>query len=225
MQASLLVYDIPSRLSNEIPNPSPRLRRLGVRINLSCWVIPQDMIPWPYLDELKRKGADWKLARFDAGDIDNLRSIIQSALKEQVKEIADSCRKTIKRLDQRLHDKCRDAENANENYKARSKYISETKAAIKRAKKMLADIEQAAGNFGVKSQPGGHLKRVREVIGGLEMSAKARARIYTDMARGVADPTLSKAAEEGVLPPEVLADIIEEQGGNAESLRLAFADA
>src|SRR5438105_3584365 len=54
LSACLLVYDIPT--AARVPNPSPRLRRLGVRINLSCRVVREGDVPYALLNSMREGG-------------------------------------------------------------------------------------------------------------------------------------------------------------------------
>jgi predicted DsbA family dithiol-disulfide isomerase len=59
----------------------------------------------------------------------------------------------------------------------------------------------------------------------VSLSAKTRASLYAQMIGMVEDDLFRESAEvdDGAMPPEVLADILEEQGEDTLAFRAAFA--
>src|SRR5262245_46907399 len=84
LRPCLLIYDIPE--GRGIANPSRSLYRRGVRVNLSCWVIPEERIPYYRLRELGMKGATWHVVRFADDQIEILLDMIRESLNKQIKD-------------------------------------------------------------------------------------------------------------------------------------------
>lgn len=82
MRAHLLVYDIPSK--SKVPNPSNLLRRWGVRVNLSAWIVPDKNVPLLPMAEWKARGVTAELVRFDEKDGDTIMRLAREALVKEV---------------------------------------------------------------------------------------------------------------------------------------------
>lgn len=76
--AVLFVYDIPSK--SDLPNPSNQLKRIGIRVNLSCWVIPESRVPYDLIRELDAGGATTEVVRFDESEREKLERLAKNAL-------------------------------------------------------------------------------------------------------------------------------------------------
>src|SRR5205085_1363658 len=83
--ACLLIYDIPT--GSRIPNPSPRLWRVAVRINLSCWLVLEENIPYALLNGMSERGASWHVVKFAGDEAGKLLGMATEALR---KEVADA---------------------------------------------------------------------------------------------------------------------------------------
>src|SRR5438552_1177899 len=81
LRACLLIYDIPER--SAVANPSRFLRRLAVRVNLSCWVIPEGDVPYARLNEMATGGATWHVVRFDAAEAGKLVAMAAAAIRRE----------------------------------------------------------------------------------------------------------------------------------------------
>ncbi|HJZ56144.1 MAG TPA: hypothetical protein VKE74_14345, partial [Gemmataceae bacterium] len=79
LRACLLIYDIPEH--STVANPSGRLRRTAVRVNLFCWVIREGDIPYALLNTMATGGATWHVVKFDAGEAGKLIGMATEALK------------------------------------------------------------------------------------------------------------------------------------------------
>lgn len=222
LQASLLVYDIPEK--SKLANPSGRLRSRGIRINLSCWVIPVGNEPWTLLDQLKRGGATWEMARFDAGDAGKLMAICINALKTDIKKAFESTARCVTAAQEA-------ATAAVDAKKATVKYAKRTGGAVRRLKSLLSDFEKVAAAFGIDPQKTLSIGEAKTAVDSLSGVVKARADVY---AKAVADCkelatvdalALATAAGNDMVPWQVMADFLDEHhNGAGEALRQAFSE-
>lgn len=81
MKACLLYYDIPT--GSKIYNPSDLLWRLGVRVNLSVWIIPEANVVRVPTSEWRSRGAKVELVRFDENDSDTIIRLAHEALERE----------------------------------------------------------------------------------------------------------------------------------------------
>ena len=95
MRSVFLSYDIPQRI--KIANPTAKLRSLGVRVNLSVWIIPEHAVPHGYLDELREAGAVVYLVRFDESEQVKLLEMARKALENEASRIVKGMEASIER--------------------------------------------------------------------------------------------------------------------------------
>src|SRR5262249_44000689 len=169
MATHLLVYDIPKK--SGLANPSKRLRRLGVRINLSCWVIREENIPWNLLNELREGGASWHTVAFADDEAQTLLTMALEALQRDADAAAKRAEESIARADSLL----------DQGDPAASRRRAD--AAIKRPRKLPDALRQAAGPCGANVPSLDIVTKVR----GLQTAAHERARQYAAMARATAE--------------------------------------
>jgi hypothetical protein len=93
----LLTYDIPS--DSTVPNPSVRLRWFAIRVNLSCWVVPEFMMTRPEYEEIVNEFADndinYHTIRFDLAEEEKIRTIAVQALEKETADIHGSLIKSL----------------------------------------------------------------------------------------------------------------------------------
>jgi hypothetical protein len=65
-------------------------RRIGVRINLSCWVVPQQRVPWDYLKEIESFGSKTAVVRFDEDEAASILKLAREALCKELDFIRSS---------------------------------------------------------------------------------------------------------------------------------------
>lgn len=83
MRSCMLVYDIPTHPAARI-RPPTFLRRIGVRVNLSCWIVPDHLLPWDWIEEVGRGGGVARVVRFDVDESDNIRSTAIEVLRSDL---------------------------------------------------------------------------------------------------------------------------------------------
>ncbi len=97
MKACLVVYDIPSKAKCKLPGSV--FRPIGIRINLSCWVVPHQLVPWDYLEEIRGYGATTEVVRFDEDEAKKIRNLAHDALRKEISDIYDSFATSLKRAE------------------------------------------------------------------------------------------------------------------------------
>jgi hypothetical protein len=221
---SLLQYDIPERRGEaRVRNPSGTLRRLAVRTSYSVWVVPQDRVPWGLLDGWTHAGVRWHLVPFAAEASEQILALATETLRSQIAAIQASADKSLQDAGAKLDGDEAAAHGPASTEAAHNLYQRRARRICRRAERLLADAEAAARCFGmpVDELP---LGAARAAIRGLQVAAQQRAALYAAMAHQVVGTMLEAAAGASDVPPEVLADFIEENGlGDMTGVREAFA--
>lgn len=94
-EISMLVYDIPSSMNSECPNPSWLLWRYGFRLNLSCWVLPESSLREPEVVELLDH---WKqypevevhIVPYAEKALSKIRAIARRKLEQEIMDLRQS---------------------------------------------------------------------------------------------------------------------------------------
>ena len=231
LQMYALEYDIPERVARQLGNvssggghPADYLWNYGCRSSKSCWIIPKGLIPWSRLDRLTEVGATWQIKKIDpteaAATLDN---IIQN-LNREVVAVVEGARETQRSATERL-----EATPAEDDpSKAQRAYLSRVKGLQKRIDDRLKMMAAGAQIFGIDLRM---LKAdaARSTVSMIAASMQERARQFrraTETAREISaeGAALANATEANEMPPEILADFLQEQGHDeqAEALRAAF---
>lgn len=227
--AACLFYDI--KVGSKIPNPSPELRRLGFRANLSCWVIPHGAMPWNLIHDLNKKGANAKVVKFDASEGPKLVAMALSTLKNDIAAQVKRCRANIlKAAEKHLAE----AETPEERELALARYEMRAEAICKKLETLIEDSVEAIKTFGVNPDALS-LTSARSAFEAFQVGYAAKAAEYaaaTEALRDAAKTTpgdgtlnaLANAAAADALPPEVAADALREAGNEkaADRLQKAF---
>jgi hypothetical protein len=224
MKISMVAYDIPTDCP--LPNPSARLRRIGFRINLSTWAIPNHLMPYNLINEYTEAGAVFTPAvQFSADEAPKLAQMAVAALKREVAEAERAARDG--------QSAAVEAAEEDESGKARRRFKMRAAQNLSRARRLLRDAEDAANNLGVDVLSIG-LYSANQTIRQLSSAAKTKAHVYAEMTarlRELADSDqtaseMASAAEADDMNPLVASDRLEELGecDLAESLREVFND-
>jgi len=215
LQACLLIYDIPER--STVANPSGRLRSVAVRVNLSCWVIREGDIPYALLNEMAAGGATWHVVRFDASEGQKLIEMAREAL---IRDIRDA----MKRANKSANAAGRKAE-ADDSTDARRRYARQVRPLVRKMNRLLTDVRKAAERFGI-SPYSISLNDSVNSLSALQAGMIARAKAYgeaVEQIRLLGDEAMANAAAADLVPAGIIADDIDERGGDASALREAFA--
>lgn len=215
LQACLLIYDIPERSS--VKNPSDRLRSMAVRVNLSCWVIREGDIPYMLLNDMAKGGATWHIVRFDAGESEKLIGMAREAL---IRDIRDA----LRRADHSANSAAQPIEAGENTADNRAALIERVRPLVRRVNRLLADTRRVAERFGI--DPASiSIDDAAASVRALQAGMYARARVYADAAakvRELGDDAMANAAAADLVPAGILADDIDDRGGDATALREAF---
>lgn len=218
MNASELCYWIPG--DSGFSNPSDRLRHIGFRIDGSVWVIPNNHVPYNLLNEMTAAGVTWHLLEFTGSQAEKILALAKDVMEKEIAEIATRLETSIQSADQQYDTRLAESEGGKEIEKAESYYRSRTRGALKRAEQMLKDIEKAAGCFGISVGTSVSYSTIKA----LRTSVAARAHAYSRLTQAVVGTQLEAAAKADEVPAGVLADYVEERGGDAVAERELLSD-
>jgi hypothetical protein len=146
----MLIYDIPSALGEECPNPSTTLWRYGFRLNLSCWVLPESSLSRAAVKELL---GHWQ--QFPGVQV----HIIPFAPEAQA-QILQIARAKLAAEILRVHTSLIER-------------IANASARLEAAKKALAEKEAMEGNVSVRDYERASARKDNEVRSILKGSAEA----------------------------------------------------
>lgn len=221
----LLIYDIPERRLDPIQNPSGRLYSRAVRVNLSCWVIMEDQIPYQLLHDLASRGATWHIVPFSDDAMLTLQNMIRQSVQQQLADANIRTQESLSGAIAKLEESLADPEKAG---KADKAFGYATKAALKRARTLFGDLTTAVKTFGIEPSSL-KLNEALTSVKGLYAQAHTRAKLVAAAAEeakrvgGEDGAKIAAAAAADAIPVGMLADFVEERGGDTEALREAFA--
>jgi hypothetical protein len=222
VKASLVVYDIPE--NSGVENPSRRFRRIGVRVNLSVWVIPNHLIPYALLNTMAENKVTWHAVEFSTAESEKLIRIARQSLERDVRDAVARTQRSIAAAHQAFE---QPEEGQEVSFDAFQDRIGR---AVKRAQELLGDLEEAAKVFEIDpcSLPVSWAMGQFQV---LQSAAHQRAQVYVGAAQkaraiGGDGVALANAAMADDVPAGVVADFLREQGDDetADSLQGAFAE-
>lgn len=193
---SMLMYDIPSACP--IANPSGRLRRCAIRVNLSVWVVRDDSTPHNLLNRLHAAGVSWHLIPYATDANEGVYALCRDALRAEADRLAKSLQRSIARADARY------VEDGD-----RNAYYRRLRAAHARCERLATSYASAAATFDLTYD-------VDDALAGLARQharAVARAAAFASMTQTVSRQDLRAAAEEDSIPASILADAIEDERG------------
>lgn len=235
--ACLLIYDIPDEAP--IANPSGLLRRFGIRVNLSCWVIREKHVNHPdvlaCLQNMQANGATWHTVKFQIGETDKLVDMAIAAVHRDVRQTVASIRVAVEREENRFWDQTVSLADREKRYKTAAR------AAVRRGLKMIADIRTACERFGIVANVyGGFLDAMSGNVSSFDATVKARCETFVTAVRSARRATRTgtrsanknaeikaavRAVESQSMPADIFADFMEENEiEGAAELREAFKD-
>ena len=215
LRACLIIYDIPD--DSKLHNPSDFFRRIGFRVNLSCWVVPESAIPYRFLRDLRTGGANVDVVRFDAAEGPRL---VRMAVANIRKELADQVKRTRESLARAESQFLANSESPTERDENERRYISRTNSQLKRLEVLMADVDNAARTFGFDPARL-NLGDARAAYDAYQTGVQAKSDAYvtaTNALRATGTTTgeaLAKAAEMDACPPEIMADFLRDSGDDA----------
>ncbi len=150
MSSVLCVYDIAESL--KIPNPSAYFRRFGFRVNLSCWVFPQALIPTDHIESLRSQGAAVHVIEFAEKDQDKILDLARAELNRHAKSVIELVGDRSKKLRNilELHSIMFEKQQASEDaQKHADKVYRKYRSVLSRGKRELLATEQCAMGFAI----------------------------------------------------------------------------
>lgn len=192
---------------------------MAVRVNLSCWVIREGDIPYSLLHEMARGGASWHVVRFDASEGEKLVGMAVEAIKRDIRDAMRRANKSANSVASKL------APSAVNPSETKRRYAERTRPIIRRLTRLLSDVQKAAARFGI-DRATLSLTEAMAGVNALQAGMYERARAYAEaveQARVLGDAAMANAAGADLVPAGILADDIDDHGGDASALRDAFA--
>jgi hypothetical protein len=152
VRAHLFYYDIPTH--SKYPNPSSALWRLGVRVNLSVWMVPDINVPRLPLKEMQAAGAKVELVRFDERDGETILRLAKEALTREVMGLRDGLRLSIQLTEQKYEgvatqdeDGIKKAHGHGYRYVRQSKQFLDASKEAALAFDLLGDLQELFNGF------------------------------------------------------------------------------
>jgi hypothetical protein len=158
MNYYLIVYDIPARLTKEIVNPSEQFKRHGVRINYSCWIVPEGRVALLPINEMTSKGAKVEIVRFDSNEKDSLMRMAKIAMMEEAGRIRRALDHTVSVAKSRLSAVKKSWNDLD--FKKAGAYAS---VHMKRVQDAIKSADECALAFDLTGDMGEVLKGMREM--------------------------------------------------------------
>lgn len=233
VEASMLYYRIPANHKIMVrgklrtyPNPSARLYRFGFRVDGSVWVLNSDHLPHNLLDdfaEQQRRNPRflWGIVPYSGKANATLIDMCRAQIAREIEEAQERNAESLANMQATHLEALASAKSARERELADNQFRYQETALGKRAKKLLDDLTEAAKVFGLDpaNLP---IINARQQLQGLMALAKTRAHLYAQATQAVAETPMANAAQSSEVNPGILADYIEENGGDATALRDAF---
>lgn len=155
-RAHLLVYDIPT--GAKLRNVSQFLWRIGARINLSCWIVPDKNVPLVPIAEWRAAGAVVEIVRFDERDGDQIIRLATQGLLGELQEIRNRLDAGIASVRDRLGR----ASAADES--ELNKLGAYRSGCLRNAKRSLVAAQECAATFDIMGEAGVLLDGLRDCI-------------------------------------------------------------
>lgn len=234
----LLEYDIPIGTTHRpnpnqpprpYPNPSGRLRRIGFRATLSCWVIPEHVLPHNLINEMRSLKCEVNLVKFDASEGPRLIRMAQDKITREVRKQIESAEKSLgEAADRHL---LPDSEIAGERDAAQTRFERAASIVQNRLSRLIKDVEIAIQNFGVTPERIG-IEDFRKAHGLFQQGILARCSEYANATQalrkvGTADAAaLAAAAAQDEVPAYPMIDALRDAGEDkaADALAAVFAE-
>lgn len=225
-----LDYDIPQ--GSGIENPTGHFRRLGFRSTLSVWIIPECKMPWTYLNSFKdalksfepdvatraRRGK-CRWLRFES-DADEMREYAKESVEEEIQRLVNQANQNLERA--------RRDYNAENSEMTPAEFEERVNGHLNRRRDELKAILEGAASFDVDPSSLPTAWALTE-IDATEQRCKAQAKSYAEAARfarqegGSDGQAIAAAIQADDIHPGIVADFIDDNGGDSTELREAFA--
>jgi hypothetical protein len=217
LRLTMLMYDIPER--SNVTNPSGRLRRIGMRINKSVWIVPTESVPQYLVNELITAGAAVITAPYD---VEASKNLLVAAVAFANRELSEAV--------SRAEASRQDAEDEFNRNGKRGIYDRKIAAISKRLKALAEEMEAGAKVFGVVG--GMNFQNIRQAATAISNTTAVRAAVYANAAntlRTINTPdavAMAVAAENDQAATYAMSDMIRESGNEqeADEINAAFDD-
>jgi hypothetical protein len=220
---TMLMYDIPD--AAEIANPSGRLRRIGLRLNLSVWLVPTGSVPHTLINELIAVGSSVITAPYDTTATAGLLAAAIGFANREVTAAVKRAEESKAAAEAELN-----SPEGDPNQKRRV-YDRKMAAIAKRLELLADEMKTGAAVFGLSGAInfGGLRSTATTLAAATTTKAAAYANATAELAAvGTADATaMANAMGADAVPFAPAADMLRDNGKDdaADSLQAAFDDA
>lgn len=209
----LLDYDIPS--DSGLENPSGILRHRALRFTKSNWIIYKSLFPWNAFNNLAAGGAKWGLFEMAPSANAELLRAAKDTLLTEIRSAKQRLAASLQLLDEKAAKAV--------NWKDRKKVAKDRECTVKKLRDLVKQLEQACTTYGIDAeQP---LKSALDVALATEQAGYTQAALIADLAALAAGTEMEAAASANDVPVGILADFVEERGGDVTAVRQVMADA
>lgn len=223
-----LMYDIPS--TARMDNPTAFLRSIGFRTTKSCWVIPEQVIPYTFIKEMREKhGCTVDVVRFDPSE--GLH-IMRMATKVFQKELDEQIARTlagVKESEKKLTDVDEDGNTlvAAERDAEHQSYLDQCRRNLFKLRDHVKALENAMREFGI-ARDRVTLDNARNVFAEYQRAMKEKGDAYVQATNALRKSKNADAqgfaqaitASRDSIPIGIVADALREAGMDAEAERL-----
>lgn len=202
---SVLVYDIPT-IPGQIANPSNGLRRMCVRINLSCWLVKNGRIPHEVIESLDRgQGVRWFVTPEFAGDPSTMLQFCADNMQEDINK---QCQRVNALLAEGPTTK--GANGVPSRIPADvERWERNVRLAQERVTRLIEDSEVAAAEFGLDIG----MRKATSWLQRLTNRIALRSAAYREAAESLdANDPLRDAANNQEVPAGILGDYVQDNG-------------
>lgn len=220
----LFTYDIPDNAvyvdhnGKERPfyNPSDRLRRFAVRLNLSCWVLAEGDVPHALVARMLDAGCDPYVFKFDPEEAKKLVGMAVTKLRKEINAAITRADESRARAESQLTNAMQEEGMTEE--EAERRFLERAEQINVRLNALTEDLNLVSRRFGINEHVL-NINRLTDTGAALKVEMVKYAEAYAEAAkklRAIGTDTgiaLARAAEMDACPVEVMADYIREEGG------------
>jgi hypothetical protein len=216
-ELATLIYYIPSTA----PTPNrlcQRLYDIAIHWDGSTWLIYHDSIPYNLMHEIDQVGGKWSCRRYhpdeQAGLLKDAGDMVLAAIRRAVQ----SCHARLTTIDEK------DAADGGQaaTYSERNKRSKDREKIRKELEEQLARLEKASKKYGIEQVVSGSMAEVRKFAARLGASEVDRAKAVAELTAKCVGTAMETAAKADEVPVGILADYVEDHGGDATAARVAI---
>jgi hypothetical protein len=201
-------------LGDRVPSPCPELYPRAIHLDGSNWIIKTNLIPWNLLNGIVSAGGKFWTYKFDPSEQQKLMSDAVESIKREIVEATERLNESLTRMDEK------DVADPAVTFQERNKRLTQRKQIVKRLTELTKKLEKACKEYGIDLKQ--QLENARLFADGLTINNYSRAAAMATLTSLATGTQMEDAAKADEVSPGVLADYIEDNGGDATAARVAF---